>query len=73
MAASHTGRLAGSTELWAAVYRAMPNLEDVNFINATRAGLPVHWEQLGMGAAAMVLWSALFVGGATLLFARREI
>jgi ABC-type transport system involved in multi-copper enzyme maturation permease subunit len=58
--------------VWDAVYRLMPNLEDVNFINATSAGIPVHWSQLGLGACAMALWSAVFLGGAVLLFRRRE-
>ncbi len=58
--------------LWSIVYRAMPNLEDVNFINATSAGLPIRWTQLLLGALSVSLWSALFVGGAVLLFRRRE-
>lgn len=58
--------------LWEAAYRLMPNLEDVNFINATSAGLPIHWSQLGLGALAMSLWSTVFLGGALLLFRRRE-
>jgi len=58
--------------LWDAAYRLMPNLEDVNFINATSAGLPIHWSQLAMGAISVSLWSADFVGGAVLLFGRRE-
>ena len=58
--------------LWELVYRLMPNLEDVNFINATSAGLPIHWSQLGMGAGAMALWAAAFMGGTILLFRRRE-
>ena len=58
--------------LWEAVYRLMPNLEDVNFINATRSGAPVRWADLGTGALAMALWSVVFLGGATLLFRRRE-
>jgi len=59
--------------VWSIVYRLMPNLEDVNFINATGATAPIHWSHLGMGAAAMALWSAVFVGGAILLFRRREV
>jgi ABC-type transport system involved in multi-copper enzyme maturation permease subunit len=59
--------------LWEAVYSLMPNLEDVNFINATSAGLPIRWSALALGAAAMALWSALFLGGAALLFRRREL
>jgi ABC-type transport system involved in multi-copper enzyme maturation permease subunit len=59
--------------VWSVLYKLMPNLEDVNFINATSTTLPVRWDHLGMGAAAMLLWSAIFVGGAILLFRRREV
>jgi len=45
----------------------------VNFINTTGGQVPVQWSHLGMGAAAMALWSAVFVGGAVLLFRRREV
>jgi ABC-type transport system involved in multi-copper enzyme maturation permease subunit len=69
LAMSGRGDHAG---FWSSAYQLMPNTEDVNFINATCAGLPIHWEQLAMGAAAMALWSTLFVSGAILLFRRRE-
>lgn len=59
--------------VWSILYRVMPNLEDVNFINMTTTNLPIHWDHLGLGAAAMVLWSAIFVSGAILLFQRREV
>jgi ABC-type transport system involved in multi-copper enzyme maturation permease subunit len=58
---------------WSILYRLLPNLEDVNFINATLSDAPIRWGALGAGALAMVLWSTLFVGGAALLFRRREI
>jgi ABC-type transport system involved in multi-copper enzyme maturation permease subunit len=58
--------------LWSSLYRLMPNLEDVNFINATGAGLPVHWTQVGLGVLAISCWSVLFLGAAILLFRRRE-
>ena len=57
---------------WSLLYKVMPNFEDVNFINATSAGLPVQWGQVGLGALAMGLWSLLFLGGAVLLFRKRE-
>jgi Cu-processing system permease protein len=59
--------------VWRVLYRFIPNLEDVNFINTTGGQVPVQWSHLGMGAAAMVLWSTVFVGGAVLLFRRREV
>ncbi len=54
------------------LYRVLPNLENVNFINATTSGKPVHWGELGMGAASMACWSAAFVAGAVLLLRRRQ-
>jgi len=59
--------------LFGVAYRFLPNLEDVNFINATTSGRPVAWDALGMGAVAMLCWSALFIWGAALLFSRREL
>ncbi|MBM4014475.1 MAG: ABC transporter permease [Planctomycetes bacterium] len=63
---------ADNAGFWSFAYQLLPNTEDVNFINATTTGLPIHWEQLLMGAAAMALWSTVFVGGAVVLFKRRE-
>src|SRR6185503_10846270 len=57
------GRSPDFAALWVALYRMIPNLEDVNFINATSAGLPVHWSQLGLGGLAIALWSLFFLGG----------
>jgi len=67
------GRGPDLAAVWSLVYRLMPNLEDVNFINATSADLPVHWSQVASGSLAVTLWSAVFLGGAILLFRRREI
>lgn len=69
LSASGQAEAAG---FWSFAYQLLPNTEDVNFINATAAGLPIHWEQLAMGATAMALWSTVFVGAAILLFKRRE-
>jgi ABC-type transport system involved in multi-copper enzyme maturation permease subunit len=54
------------------LYRLLPNLEDVNFINATTSDYPVVWADLGFGALAMFAWSAVFLAMATALFRRRE-
>jgi ABC-type transport system involved in multi-copper enzyme maturation permease subunit len=59
--------------LWAVVYRIVPNLEDVNFVNATTLARPVAWGQLGTGALAITLWSCAFLAGAVMLFRRREV
>jgi len=54
------------------LYRIVPNLENVNFINHTTSGRPVDWGQLGFGAATMAVWAAVFLAGATYLFRRRQ-
>ncbi len=54
-------------------YKVLPNLEDVNFINATASELPVRWDHLGMGALGVLCWSIVFLLGASALFRRREL
>ena len=54
------------------MYHAVPNLENVNFINATTSGKPVIWADLGMGAASVACWAAVFVAGAVVLFRKRQ-
>jgi ABC-type transport system involved in multi-copper enzyme maturation permease subunit len=54
------------------LYHVVPNLENVNFINATTSGKPVEWAALGMGAASVACWSAVFLAGAIVLFRRRQ-
>jgi ABC-type transport system involved in multi-copper enzyme maturation permease subunit len=61
--------LAGVFEV---IYRVVPNLENVNFINHTTSGRPVEWASLGLGALTMGVWSAVFLAGATYLFRRRQ-
>jgi Cu-processing system permease protein len=54
------------------LYRVIPNLENVNFINATTSTAPVHWTDLGLGAVSVFCWTAVFLVGAALLFRRRQ-
>ncbi|MCE9638411.1 MAG: ABC transporter permease [Planctomycetes bacterium] len=54
------------------IYRIVPNLENVNFINHTTSGRPVDWTHLGFGAATMVVWAVVFLAGAAALFRRRQ-
>jgi Cu-processing system permease protein len=54
------------------LYVVLPNLEDVNFINATTSGAPVAWAQLGAGALYVACWSAAFLAGAVVLLRRRQ-
>jgi hypothetical protein len=54
------------------LYRVVPNLENVNFINHTTSGRPVDWGALGLGAGTMAIWSAVFLAGAAVLFRRRQ-
>lgn len=54
------------------LYTVVPNLENVNFINATTSGKPVVWGDLGIGAVYVACWSAAFLAGAIALFRRRQ-
>jgi len=58
--------------LFLVLYRVLPNLEDVNFINATSAGVSVSAGELGMGVASVLCWTVVFLLGAAVLFRRRE-
>lgn len=60
---------AGTFEV---LYRVVPNLETMNFINETTSGRPVPWGDVGLGAVLAVVWSAVFLAGSTYLFRRRE-
>jgi ABC-type transport system involved in multi-copper enzyme maturation permease subunit len=54
------------------LYHVLPNLENVNFINATTSAKAVDWSMLGMGAASVACWSAAFLAAAVVLFRRRQ-
>lgn len=58
--------------VFAALYRVVPNLENVNMINFTTSGRPVAWGDLGLGAVSIAVWTAVFLAGATYLFRRRQ-
>lgn len=62
----------GTAAVFEVLYRVIPNLENVNFINHTTSGKPVDWPTLGLGAASMAVWAAVFLGAAALLFRRRQ-
>ncbi len=66
------GRSAEFAGVYAALYRFLPNLENVNFINATTSGRPVDWDSLAMGAGYVALWTGAFLTGAVTLFRRRQ-
>jgi len=54
------------------LYPVLPNLFDVNFVNATTSGQAVRWSDLGVGALSVACWSAAFLVGAIVLFRRRQ-
>jgi ABC-type transport system involved in multi-copper enzyme maturation permease subunit len=54
------------------LYHVVPNLENVNFINATTSGKAVAWADLGMGAASVGCWTAVFLAAAIVLFRKRQ-
>lgn len=58
--------------LFEVLYRVIPNLENVNFINHTTSGAPVNWTDLGLGAVYITVISTAFLAGATYLFSRRQ-
>ena len=62
----------GTAAVFEVLYRVIPNLENVNFINHTTSGKPVPWGMLGTGAASMAVWTAVLLGGAAMLFRRRQ-
>ncbi len=57
---------------FALLYRVVPNLENVNFINATTSGRPVDWVSLGLGGVSAAVWAAVFLAGAVALFRKRQ-
>jgi ABC-type transport system involved in multi-copper enzyme maturation permease subunit len=54
------------------MYPVLPNLFNVDFVNATTSGKDVDWGMLGLGSLSIACWSAAFVGGAVVLFRRRQ-
>jgi len=57
---------------YALMYRVLPNLENVNFINATTSGRPVDWGALGAGALYVACWTSVLLAGAIVLFRKRQ-
>ena len=66
------GRSPEFAAAYRVLYPVLPNLENVNFINAVTSGKPVAWSALGLGAATVALWAAAFLTGAIVLFRRRQ-
>ena len=69
---TENGRNPDFAAAYKVMYVVLPNLENVNFINATTSGRPVHWEHFGMGAVTVACWSAAFLAGAIVLLRRRQ-
>jgi len=66
------GRSPEFAAVYKLLYRVLPNLENVNFINATTSGRPVDWEALGFGALYVLCWTAALLAGAVVMFRRRQ-
>ena len=66
------GRNPDFAAVFRLLYKVLPNLENVNHINATVSGRPVDWTALGMGAVYVACWTAAFLAGAVVLFRRRQ-
>ncbi len=58
--------------LYQVLYPVLPNLFNVNFVNATTSGAELRWGDLGSGALSVVCWSAALLAGAIVLFRRRQ-
>ena len=58
--------------VYSVLYRVLPNLENVNFINATTSGRPVDWGALGAGALYVLCWTSVLLAGAIILFRKRQ-
>jgi ABC-type transport system involved in multi-copper enzyme maturation permease subunit len=54
------------------LYPVLPNLHNVNFVNATTSGQPVQWGALGLGAVSIACWTLVFLAAAIVLFRRRQ-
>jgi hypothetical protein len=55
------------------IYYAFPNLSDFNYRLAASFGDDVPLRVLGLATAYAVLWVAILLGAAALLFRRREL
>jgi len=66
------GRSPEFAAVFQLLYRVLPNLENVNFINATTSGRPVDWQALGFGGLYTLCWTAGLLAGAIVLFRRRQ-
>jgi Cu-processing system permease protein len=66
------GRSPEYAGIFQVLYAVLPNLENVNFVNATTSGHAVAWTDLGLGALSSACWTAVFLAGAIALFRRRQ-
>jgi ABC-type transport system involved in multi-copper enzyme maturation permease subunit len=66
------GRSEEFASTFAVLYRILPNLENLNFINHTTSGRPVEWMDLALGAVHAGLWTTAFLVGTIALFRRRQ-
>jgi len=69
---TENGRNPDFAAAYRVLYHVLPNLENVNFINATTSGKPIDWSMLGLGAASTACWTAAFLTAAVVLFRRRQ-
>lgn len=54
------------------LYYALPNLDAVDVKNAVVHGLPIAWGAVGLGVASIAAYIGVLVGGAVLVFTRRD-
>ena len=66
------GRDPGFGAVMDVLYRLVPNLENLNFINHTTSAKAVMWGDVGLASVYALVWAAAFLLGAVLLFRRRQ-
>jgi len=55
-----------------ALYYVLPNLDAIDVKNEVVHGLPIAWNAVGLGVASIAAYIGVLVGGAVLIFNRRD-
>lgn len=50
----------------------LPNLDAIDVKNEVVHGLPIAWNAVGLGVASIAAYIGVLVGGAVLIFNRRD-
>ena len=55
-----------------ALYYVLPNLDAIDVKNEVVHGLPIAWDAVALGVASLAAYIGVLVGGAVLVFNRRD-